>query len=184
MLGSIPHQKFCFYHFPTRGRLGGKHGGADMSPTYLYFFIVPCCYIIKLGCFIIILYHFFIVPSACCYFSMFFTTQKINIKWSPNVTKLYGEFLWSRRNIMGPSCTWGMLRGEHNPQGASGGPGAPWWVVPTTGAPRTTYLLYKYPNIPETLKASTKYSSSRRRVQNHQKTVRTAPKYAKFRIIF
>ena len=23
MLGSIPHQKFCFYHLPTRGRAGG-----------------------------------------------------------------------------------------------------------------------------------------------------------------
>ena len=49
-------------------------------------------------------------------------------------------------------------------QGAPGGPGAPWWVVPTSGAPRTASLLYKYPNILETIKASTKYSSSRRRV--------------------
>src|SRR3990170_4563301 len=53
-------------------------------------------------------------------------------------------------------------------QGAPGGPGAPWWVVPTSGAPWTASLLYKYTNIPETLGESTKYSSSRRRVQNHQ----------------
>ena len=53
-------------------------------------------------------------------------------------------------------------------QGAPGGPGAPWWVVPTSGAPRTASLLYKYPNIPETLGESTKINSSRRRVQNHQ----------------
>ena len=53
-------------------------------------------------------------------------------------------------------------------QGAPGGPGAPWWVVPTSGAPRTASLLYKYPKNPRTLEASTKYSSSRRRVQNHQ----------------
>ena len=53
-------------------------------------------------------------------------------------------------------------------QGAPGGPGAPWWVVPTSGAPRTASLLYKYPNIPKTLEESTKYSSSRRRVQNNQ----------------
>ena len=39
---------------------------------------------------------------------------------------------------------------------------------PTSGAPRTASLLYKYPNIPKTLGESTKYSSSRRRVQNHQ----------------
>ena len=35
MLGSIPHQKFCFYHLPTRGRVGIKFGDADASPTYL-----------------------------------------------------------------------------------------------------------------------------------------------------
>ena len=35
MLGSIPHQKFCFYHLPTQGRAGTKLGDADTSPTYL-----------------------------------------------------------------------------------------------------------------------------------------------------
>ena len=31
----IPHQKFCFYHLPTRGRVGITLGDADTSPTYL-----------------------------------------------------------------------------------------------------------------------------------------------------
>ena len=35
MIGSIPHQKFCFYHLPTRGRAGIKFGDADTSPTHL-----------------------------------------------------------------------------------------------------------------------------------------------------
>ena len=35
MLGSTPHQKFCFYHLSTRGRAGIKLGDADTSPTYL-----------------------------------------------------------------------------------------------------------------------------------------------------
>ena len=35
MLGSIPHQKFCFYRLPTRGQAGIKLGDADTSPTYL-----------------------------------------------------------------------------------------------------------------------------------------------------
>ena len=34
-LASIPHQKFYFYHLPTRGRAGIKLGDADTSPTYL-----------------------------------------------------------------------------------------------------------------------------------------------------
>ena len=53
-------------------------------------------------------------------------------------------------------------------QGAPGGPGAPWWVMPTSGAPWTASLLYKYPNIPETLGGSTEINSSRRKFQNHQ----------------
>ena len=53
-------------------------------------------------------------------------------------------------------------------EGTPGGLGTPWWVVPTMVASRTASLLYKYPNIPETLGESTKINSSHRRVQNHQ----------------
>ena len=35
MLGSIPHQKLCFYHLPTQGRAGVRLGDADTSPMYL-----------------------------------------------------------------------------------------------------------------------------------------------------
>ena len=101
-------------------------------------------------------------------FSMFFTSQEINIRRSPNATKLHGEFLWARRNTTGPGCTWRSPEEGKTHQGAPGGPGAPWWVLPTLGAPRTDSLLYKYPNIPETLGELMKFSSSRRRVQNHQ----------------
>ena len=43
-------------------------------------------------------------------------------------------------------------------QGAPRSPSAPRWVVPTSVASRTATLLYKYPNIPETLGESTKIS--------------------------
>ena len=33
-------------------------------------------------------------------------------------------------------------------QGTPRGPRVPWWVVPTSGAPRTASLLYKYPKNP------------------------------------
>ena len=58
----------------------------------------------------------------------------------------------------------GCPEGGTTHEGAPGGPGAPWWVVPTSGDPRTAFLLYKYPKNPETLGESMKYSSSRRRV--------------------
>ena len=50
MLGSIPHQKFCFYHLPTRGRAGIKLGDAWYVSNVSIIFIVPCYYIFCFGC--------------------------------------------------------------------------------------------------------------------------------------
>ena len=55
-------------------------------------------------------------------FCMFFTSHEINIKQSPNATKLYGDFLWTKRHVMGPGCACGVLRGEHNPPGRAWAP--------------------------------------------------------------
>ena len=78
-------------------------------------------------------------------------------------------------NFFGPEDTcWakevpkGGSEGSITHLGVPGGPGVPWWVVPTSVASRTASLLYKYPNIPETLGESTKINSSRRKFQNHQ----------------
>ena len=73
----------------------------------------------------------------------------------------------------GPGLRRGCPEGGTTHQGAPGGPGAPWWVVPTSAAPRTASLLYKYPNIPKTLGESTKYWSSRRKVQNTRSNLDT-----------
>ena len=71
--------------------------------------------------------------------------------------KLHGEFLWATRNTTRTGYAWGCSEESTTHQGAPGGPGTPVWVVPTSGAPRTASLLYKYPNIPKTLGESTKY---------------------------
>ena len=44
----------------------------------------------------------------------------------------------------------------------------PGGLCPPRVPPQTASLLYKYPNIPETLGDSTKTNSSRRKFQNHQ----------------
>ena len=60
MLGSIPHQKFCFYHLPTRGRVGIKLGDAwyvsNVSIIYEAFMLFYYLFWMTMG-FII---HFYI----------------------------------------------------------------------------------------------------------------------------
>ena len=123
--------------------------------------------------FIVILYHFLVLTywhsaSASCCFCMFFTSQIINTKKSPNAAKLFVDFFGPEDNQWAEEVHGGCPEGGTTHQGALGGPCTPWWVVPTSGAPQTASLLYKYPNIPETLGESTKINSSRRRVQKHQ----------------
>ena len=67
-----------------------------------------------------------------------------------------------QKEDIGPWLHLGESRGGDNP------PGRALVGCAHLGCPRTASLLYKYPNIPKTLGESTKYSSSRRRVQNHQ----------------
>ena len=81
------------------------------------------------------------------------------------------NFLWifmDQTTPNGPEKHLGVPRGGTTHQGTPGGLGAPRWVVPTSVASRTASLLYKYPNILETLGDSTKINSSRRKFQNHQ----------------
>ena len=68
---------------------------------------------------------------------------------------------------MGQGSAWGCPEGGTTLQGTARLLGTPMWVVPILVASRTASLLYKYPNILETLGESMKINSSRCRVQNH-----------------
>ena len=101
-------------------------------------------------------------------FCMFFTSQEINIKWSPNAAKLFVDFSRPEDTCWAKKVPEGSSKGSTTHQGVPRGPGAPRWVVATSAAFRTASLLYKYLNIPETLGESTKINSSCRKFQNHQ----------------
>ena len=64
-----------------------------------------------------------LVPAVV--FCLFFTLQEINIKRSPNATKLLEDFFWARKKPVGQGSTWGLLKGSITHQGAPGGPSAP-----------------------------------------------------------
>ena len=86
------------------------------------------------------------MPSASCCFLHVFLHSRKSIS---NGVQTQQNFLWS---FYGPEDTqWageapgGCLEGGTTHQGAPGSLGAPWWFLPTSGAPRTASLLYKCP---------------------------------------
>ena len=90
------------------------------------FFIVPCYYIIHLGCFICIYMSFYMIfgtnlltqsPVPVSVFSLFSVLQKRDTKRSPIDVPIFDDFLWTRRNVMGSGCAWRVSRGGHNPPG-------------------------------------------------------------------
>ena len=108
------------------------------------------------------------MPNASCCFLQVFLHRRKSI---PNGVQTQWNFLWiflDQKTSSGPEKHLGVLRGEHNPPGRAWGARHARWVVPTSGAPWTASLLYKYPNVPKTLGESTKINSNRRKFQNHQ----------------
>ena len=124
-MNSTPHQKICFYHLPTRGRAGVKLGGADMSTMYLQLFIVPWCYIINLGCFIIILYHFLVLTywhSAKCQllFSACFLQRRKSISNGVQMPRNFMEIFYGPKGRQ-----WALVVPRGCPEGGTTHQGAP-----------------------------------------------------------
>ena len=102
MLGSIQHQKFCFYHLPTRGRAGIKLGDAWYVSNVSIIFDCSMLLYYPFWVFMGFTLHFYIIfgtnlltggPSwIAVFFAYFNVSKKRNIKRSPNGMK--------------PSATW------------------------------------------------------------------------------
>ena len=107
MLGNIPHQKFLFYHLPTRGRAEIKLGDAwYISNTSIIFDCSMLYYLLfwtLLG-FITLLYYFWDYPidlepsASSCFFPCFSVSKKSNIKQSPNGMKPSGKLFLNESN--------------------------------------------------------------------------------------
>ena len=110
MPSSIPHQKICFYHLPTRGRAGIKLGDAWYVSNVSIIFDCSMLYYLLLWTLLGFIIHFYIIfgtnlltggpTQNCCFFAYFRVSQKKNIKRSPNGMKPSGtwfsERTWSR----------------------------------------------------------------------------------------
>ena len=144
MIGSIPHQKFCCYHLPPRGRVGIKLGDVDTSPTYLKFLIDPCYYIICFGCLMGFIIHFYIIfgtilltegPVRIAVFFLFQCFEGKEYQTESKRNKTFGNVIfgtnviqrtWSGRQATGEEA---MRQGARLP---------PWARPPPSWAPRSS----------------------------------------------
>ena len=114
MPSSTPHQKFSFYHLPTRGWVGIKLGDAWYVSNVSIIFDCSMLYYLLFWTILGFIFYFYIIfvtnlltggPSqGCCFFAYFSVSKKRNIKRSPNGIKPSGTWFshrtWSRR--LGP----------------------------------------------------------------------------------
>ena len=106
MPSSIPHQKFCFYHLPTRGRAGIKLGDAWYVSNVAIIFYCSMLYYILFWTLLGFIIHFYIIfgtnlltggpTQNCCFFAYFRVSQKKNIKRMKPSGTWFSERTWSR----------------------------------------------------------------------------------------
>ena len=116
MPSSTPHQKFSFYHLPTRGREGIKLGDAWYVSNVSIIFDCSMLYYLLFWTILGFIFHFYIIfgtnlltggpAQNCCFFAYFSVSDKQNIKRGPNRIKSsetwFSHRTWSRR--LGPYC--------------------------------------------------------------------------------
>ena len=111
MLGSIPHQKFCFYHLPTRGWAGIKLGDAWYVSNVSIIFNCSMLLYYLFWMFMGFTLHFYIIfgtnlltggpARIAVFFAYFSISRKRNIKRSPNGRKPSGTWFLERTKSRG-----------------------------------------------------------------------------------
>ena len=106
MLGSIPHQKFSFYHLPTRGRAGIKLGDAWYVSNVSIIFDCSMLLYYRFWMFMGFILHIYIIfgtnlltggpARIAVFFAYFSISKKRNIKRSPNGMKPSGAWFLER----------------------------------------------------------------------------------------
>ena len=106
MLGSIPHQKFSFYHLPTRGWAGIKLGDAWYVSNVSIIFYCSMLLYYPFWMFMGFILHIYIIfgtnlltggpAHIVVFFAYFSISKKRNIKRSPNGMKPSGTWFLER----------------------------------------------------------------------------------------
>ena len=170
MPSSIPHQKFCFYHLPTRGRAGIKLGDARyVSNVSIIFYCSMLLY--YLFWMIMGLFYTFILflgltykPEAqpkLMFFAYFSVSKERNIKWSPNGLKPSGTWFLNKRDPEDLESTSRNQRGEHEAGGRAYPLGVPSTLVGPMLLHRRTSSSYISIHTPKTSREPTKHNFHR-----------------------
>ena len=111
MLGSIPHQKICFYHLPTRGRAWINLGDAWYVSNVSIIFDCSMLLYYHFWMFMGFTLHFYNIfgtnlltrgPTLIVvFFAYFSVSKKRNIKRSPNGMKPLGKLFLERKQSRG-----------------------------------------------------------------------------------
>ena len=158
MLGSIPHQKFCFYHLPTRGRAGIKLGDAwYVSNISIIFYCSMLLYYLfwMLMGFIL---HFYIIfgtnlltggPAQIAIFCLFQCFAEKEYQTESKRNETFGRVIFGTNAIQE---TWSGCPGSNEAATRQGGAPAP-RACPTLVGPswlhRPTSSSYIYPRTPK-----------------------------------
>ena len=130
MLGSIPHQKFCFYHLPTRGRAGIKLGDAWYVSNVSIIFDCSMLYYLLFWTILGFIFHFYIIfgtnlltggpAQICCFMPISVFRRKgisngVQTEWNLRESYFWkesnpGDLEWARPPpSWGPRCSTDVL---------------------------------------------------------------------------
>ena len=166
MLGSIPHQKFCFYHLPTRGRARIKLGDAwYVSNVSIIFYCSMLLYYL-LWMFMGFIIHFYIIfgtnlltggPAQIAVFCLFQCFAEKEYQTESKRDETFG------RDLFGTNAnqkTWSgrqAIDEEATRQGGAPTPlGTPSTLVGPSWLPWRTSFTYIYPCTLKTFRWATK----------------------------
>ena len=160
MLGSIPHQKFCFYHLPTRGRAGIKLGDTRyVSNVSIIFYCSMLLYYLfwMLMGFIL---HFYIIfgtnllTQGPVQIAIFLPISVFRRKGISNGVEtewnLWESDFWNKRDPGNLKWTSRKKRGGHEAGRRACPPGRAPTLVGPSQLHRPTSSSYIYPYTPKT----------------------------------
>ena len=172
MLGSIPHQKFCFYHLPTRGRAGIKLGDAWYVSNVSIIFYYSMLWYFPFWMFMGFILHIYIIfgtnlltggpARIVVFFAYFSVSKKRTIKWSPNGMKPSGA--WFLEEVWSGELGVEVKKLPRAPRDRGPRPlqGMPPCLVGPSGGHRRTSSSYIYLRTPKTSREPTKNNFHRR----------------------